>query len=140
MHVHEKVEEMRKLLAIQLMKLEVLSLSDAVVLAAEDLRQDLVEVFGFLPERVMNFGIAVDAEEIDRLAHEGEPEAQTASANHSSAVSGWQSAWSDMPRNARVLIFSLMPQRAFHSTTSFGSELELWRCAGEHGLFRIRQS
>ena len=77
-HVHEKVEEMRKLLAIQLMKLEVLSLSDAVVLAAQDLRQDLVEVFGFLPERVINFGIAVDAEEIDRLVHDGKPEAQTA--------------------------------------------------------------
>jgi len=77
-HVHEKVEEMRKLLAIQLMKLEVLSLSDAVVLAADDLRQDLVEVFGFLPDRVMNFGIAVDAEEIDRLARDGKPEAQTA--------------------------------------------------------------
>lgn len=77
-HVHEKVEEMRKLLAIQLMKLEVLSLSDAVVLAAEDLRQDLTEVFGFLPERVMNFGIAVDADEIDRLAQEGKPKAQTA--------------------------------------------------------------
>lgn len=77
-HVHEKVEEMRKLLAIQLMKLEVLSLSDAVVLAAEDLRADLVEVFGFLPDRVMNFGIAVDADEIDRLATDGKPEAQTA--------------------------------------------------------------
>jgi glycosyltransferase involved in cell wall biosynthesis len=77
-HVHEKVEEMRKLLALQLMKLEVLSLSDAVVLAAEDLRQDLVEVFGFLPERIMNFGIAVDADEIDRLAKAGEPEAKTA--------------------------------------------------------------
>ena len=77
-HVHEKVAEMRKLLALQLMKLEVLSLSDAVVLAADDLRQDLVEVFGFLPDRVMNFGIAVDASEIDRLAREGKPEAQTA--------------------------------------------------------------
>lgn len=77
-HVHEKVEEMRKLLAIQLMKLEVLSMSDAVVLAAEDLRQDLIEVFGFLPDRVMNFGIAVDTEEIDQLAREGKPEAKTA--------------------------------------------------------------
>jgi glycosyltransferase involved in cell wall biosynthesis len=77
-HVHEKVEEMRKLLAIQLLKLEVLSLSDAVVLAAEDQRQDLLEVFGFLPDRIMNFGIAVDAEEIDRLAQDGKPEAKTA--------------------------------------------------------------
>ena len=77
-HVHEKVEEMRKLLAIQLMKLEVLSLSDAVVLAADDLRQDLIEVFGFLPDRIVDFGIAVDAEEIDRLARDGQPEAQTA--------------------------------------------------------------
>jgi glycosyltransferase involved in cell wall biosynthesis len=77
-HVHEKVEEMRKLLAIQLMKLEVLSMSDAVVLAAEDLRQDLAEVFGFLPERVINFGIAVDADEIDRLAQDGNPQAETA--------------------------------------------------------------
>lgn len=78
LHVHEKVEEMRKLLALQLMKLEVLSLSDAVVLAAEDLRQDLVDVFGFLPEKVMNFGIAVDTDEIERLAVDGSPEAYTA--------------------------------------------------------------
>jgi glycosyltransferase involved in cell wall biosynthesis len=77
-HVHEKVEELRKLLAIQLMKLEVLSMSDAVVLAAEDLRQDLVDVFGFLPDRVVNFGIAVDADEIDRLAKDGNSEAYTA--------------------------------------------------------------
>ena len=77
-HVHEKVEELRKLLAIQLMKLEVLSLSDAVVLAAEDLRQDLADVFGYLPDRVLNFGIAVDADEIDRLAQDGNPAAYSA--------------------------------------------------------------
>jgi glycosyltransferase involved in cell wall biosynthesis len=77
-HVHEKMEEMKKLLAIQLMKLEVLSVCDAVVLAAEDLKRDLVDVFGFAPERLINFGIAVDAEEIDRLAQEGKPNAVTA--------------------------------------------------------------
>jgi glycosyltransferase involved in cell wall biosynthesis len=76
-HVHEKKEEMRKLLAIQLMKLEVLSLSDAVVLAADDLRKDLADVFGFLPDRIMNFGIAVDTGEIDRLAQEENTEAYT---------------------------------------------------------------
>ena len=79
LHVHEKKEEMRKLLTIQLMKLEVLELCDAVVLAADNLREDLLDVFGFLPERVMNFGIAVDAEEVERLAKDGEPEARTAS-------------------------------------------------------------
>lgn len=78
LHVHEKKDEMRKLLAIQLMKLEVLALSDAVVLAADNLRDDLVEVFGFLPDRVMNFGIAIDAEEVDLLAHSGKLEAETA--------------------------------------------------------------
>lgn len=78
LHVHEKKEEMRKLLAIQLMKLEVLAVSDAVVLAADNLREDLVDVFGFLPEQIMNFGIAVDAEEVERLARDGVPEAETA--------------------------------------------------------------
>jgi glycosyltransferase involved in cell wall biosynthesis len=78
LHVHEKKEEMRKLLAIQLMKLEVLSLCDAVVLAADDLRQDLLDVFGFIPEHLVNFGIAVDAAEIDRLAHDGDLDAETA--------------------------------------------------------------
>ncbi len=78
-HVHEKAEEMRKLLAIQLMKLEVLSMSDAVVLAAEGLERDIVEVFGFIPERVVDFGIAVDLEEVAELAQKGELIAATAS-------------------------------------------------------------
>jgi glycosyltransferase involved in cell wall biosynthesis len=79
LHVHEKKEELQKLLAIQLLKLEVLSLCDAVVLAADDLRHDLVEVFGFIPEPTINFGIAVDTEEIETLAKEGEAIAATAS-------------------------------------------------------------
>jgi glycosyltransferase involved in cell wall biosynthesis len=69
---------MRKLLTIQLMKLEVLALSDAVVLAADNLRDDLVEVFGFIPAQTMNFGIAVDADEVERLAKDGKPEAHSA--------------------------------------------------------------
>ena len=78
LHVHEQLEEMHKLLAHQLTKLEILSMCDAVVLAAESLTQALVEVFGFLPERVVNFGIAVDAAEIERLAQDGQPDARTA--------------------------------------------------------------
>jgi Glycosyl transferases group 1 len=78
LHVHEQLQEIRKLLAHQLTKLEILSMCDAVVLAAESLTQALVEVFGFLPERVINFGIAVDAEEIERSSQHGMIEALTA--------------------------------------------------------------
>jgi glycosyltransferase involved in cell wall biosynthesis len=78
LHVHDKVDEMKNLLAAQLMKLEVLTLCDAVVLAAEELERDIVEVFGFVPERLMNFGIAVDVKEITKMAQEHELSATTA--------------------------------------------------------------
>lgn len=68
LHTHEKADMLRRLLEIDLAKLEILSLCDGVVLAASSLRSDLAEVFGFVPERCFDFGIAVDAAEIARLA------------------------------------------------------------------------
>lgn len=54
-------------------------MSDGVVLAADELRKDLLEVFGFVQERCMNFGMGLDTGEIERLAHEpGDAPAHTA--------------------------------------------------------------
>ena len=68
LNVHENAQMMRRLFEIDLAKREVLSLCDGVVLAAAGQRRDLTEVFGFVPEHVLDFGIAVDAAEIERLA------------------------------------------------------------------------
>ena len=78
LHVHEKAAEMAHLLGHQLTKIEVLPLCDGVVLAAEEIARDLVEVFHHLPEHVLDFGIAVDAEEIALAARQGEAEARNA--------------------------------------------------------------
>jgi glycosyltransferase involved in cell wall biosynthesis len=78
LHLHEKAGEMRKILALDLAKLEVLSMCDGIVLAADDLEQDVIEVFGALPKKCMRFGIVVDAAEIVRLADEGGAAAQNA--------------------------------------------------------------
>ena len=71
-HVHEKAAMLRRLLEIDLAKLEMMSLCDGIVLAAGNLRRDLAEVFGFVPERCLDFGIAIDTEEIGKLASEGD--------------------------------------------------------------------
>lgn len=68
LHVHEKAGMLGALLRDDLVKLEVAALSDGVVLAASDLRDDLAEVFGFVPARCFDFGIVVDAQEIGSLA------------------------------------------------------------------------
>jgi predicted nucleic acid-binding protein len=78
LNVHEKAAELRRLMEIDLAKFEVLSLCDGIVLAAGELRRDLAEVFGFVPERCLDLGIAVDAEEISRLAGAGDAVARNA--------------------------------------------------------------
>jgi glycosyltransferase involved in cell wall biosynthesis len=78
LHVHEKAAMLRRLLEIDLAKMEMLSLCDGVVLAAGDLRRDLAEVFGFVPEPCLDFGIAVDTEEIAQMANERDAPARNA--------------------------------------------------------------
>ncbi|HEV2301418.1 MAG TPA: glycosyltransferase [Stellaceae bacterium] len=78
LHVHEKADSLRRMFEIDLTKREILALCDAVVLAAGDLREDLEAVYGFVPERVFDFGIAIDAEEMARLADEDAPVANAA--------------------------------------------------------------
>jgi glycosyltransferase involved in cell wall biosynthesis len=68
LHVHENAAMLRRLLEIDLAKMEMLSLCDGVVLAAGNLRRDLAEVFGIAPEPCLDFGIAIDTEEVARLA------------------------------------------------------------------------
>lgn len=77
-NIHENAEMIRRLMEIDLTKREVLSICDGVILAAADQRRDLAEVFGFVPERTLDFGIAVDREEIARLAVDGEAVARNA--------------------------------------------------------------
>ncbi|HTV89822.1 MAG TPA: glycosyltransferase [Stellaceae bacterium] len=78
LHVHEKAEMLRWLLRYDLVKLDVPALCDGVVLAAGDLRGDLAEIFGFVPERCLDFGIAVDPQEIARLAAAADASARNA--------------------------------------------------------------
>ncbi|MGH9809868.1 MAG: glycosyltransferase, partial [Terriglobia bacterium] len=78
LHVHEQAATLRRLMEIDLLKYEVLAMSDAVVLAADELRKDVQEVFGHLPERCMSFGIALDVAEIERLAREADAPAYNA--------------------------------------------------------------
>ncbi len=78
LHVHENAAMLRRLLEVDLAKLEMLSLCDGIVLAAGDLRGDLAEVFGFVPEPCLDFGIAIDTEEIGRLASERDAPARNA--------------------------------------------------------------
>jgi len=78
LHVHEKAGELEQLLRLDLTKLDVLPMADAVLLAAESMRQDVATVFGFLPERVHNFGIAIDVADVRRLAMAENPKAVNA--------------------------------------------------------------
>lgn len=79
LHVHEKAAEMLSLLLHDLAKIEVLALCDGVVLDAGDLRHDLVEVFGFVPEPCLDFGVVIDFEEMARIAGDSSAEARNAS-------------------------------------------------------------
>ena len=70
LHVHEKIGEMRNLLNGDATKLETMRVTDAALLAADDIRDDLVEVFGTLPPEVETFGVAVEVEAIRKAAAE----------------------------------------------------------------------
>jgi glycosyltransferase involved in cell wall biosynthesis len=69
---------MRKILALDLAKLEVMSMCDGVVLAADDLEHDITEVFGSVPGKCLRFGIVVDTQEIAQLGGENGAIAQNA--------------------------------------------------------------
>jgi hypothetical protein len=68
LHVHEKSADMVSLLAHDVTKLEVMRAADSVVLAADDIRYDLGEVFHTAPAEMTTFGVAVEVEAI-RRAH-----------------------------------------------------------------------
>lgn len=68
LHVHEKAAEIYNLFRHDLTKIETMTLADGVVLAAEDLASDILEVFGLIPARSINFGIAVDIEAVQHAA------------------------------------------------------------------------
>lgn len=78
LHVLEKADMLNQLLRYDLVKLDVLALCDAVVLAAGELRRDLEDVFGFVPERCFDFGTVVDPAEIARRAEEAPAPARNA--------------------------------------------------------------
>ena len=72
-HVHEKTAEMDNLLRHAVTKLEVMRVADAAVLAADDIRGDLLDTFAALPPEVVNFGIAVEVDAILAAAEEAAP-------------------------------------------------------------------
>ena len=68
LHVHEKAAELNHLLRHNLAKVEVFAMADAVITAAAGLRKDIEQVCGFVPERLHDFGIAIDVAAIHRMA------------------------------------------------------------------------
>ncbi len=69
-HVHEKIGEMRNLLGGDATKLETMRVADAALLAADDIADDLIDMYGGLPPEVETFGIAVEIDAIRRAAAE----------------------------------------------------------------------
>lgn len=68
LHLHEKKDEMQSLIRLQFTKINIISFCDAVVLAGNGLILDMIEMFGTAPSRTLNWGIAIDTEEIIRLS------------------------------------------------------------------------
>ena len=69
-HVHEKSADIVNLLEHELTKLEVMAATDALVLAGEDIREDVAEVFRYAPPTVTTMGTALDAQSIRTAAAE----------------------------------------------------------------------
>ncbi len=73
LHVHEKSADMLNLLAHDVTKLETVLAADAIILAAREIGDDLVETFRVRPRESLNFGIAVDIEAVRGAARENAP-------------------------------------------------------------------
>jgi glycosyltransferase involved in cell wall biosynthesis len=78
LHLHEKKAEIQSLLRLQRTKSNILSFCDAVVLASGELLTDMMEVFGKVPQRTLDWGIALDFAEIFRLSKDKDAIAETA--------------------------------------------------------------
>lgn len=70
LHVHEKAADMFNLLACDVTKIEAARVVDAAVLAAAEIRADLLQVFQAAPPEVETFGVAVEVEAIRAAAGE----------------------------------------------------------------------
>ena len=78
LHLHEKKAEMRNLLGFQFTKINILSYCDAIVLAGQELVADALEVFGVVPQPTLDWGIALDFDEIIQRASEDDVIAKSA--------------------------------------------------------------
>jgi hypothetical protein len=78
LHVHEKAADIANLLMHDVAKLEVMRVVDAAVLAAEDIRADLLEAFRYAPAEIESFGVAVDVEAVREAAAWPAPAARNA--------------------------------------------------------------
>lgn len=67
LHLHEKSGEMYSLLRQGVTKYNILAYTKAMILAGSGLVEDFTEVFGGLPERVLDWGIAIDVGEMFQL-------------------------------------------------------------------------
>lgn len=68
LHLHEKSQEMHSLLRQQITQFNIGSFVHTLVLAGDGLRSDFQKMFGRIPLRLLEWGVAVDVEEIERLA------------------------------------------------------------------------
>jgi glycosyltransferase involved in cell wall biosynthesis len=67
-HAHEDADKLQRLITDGLASVDTVSFCDAVLLAAERLGKDLVDVFGIVPERIFVLGTAVDFKDIPDLS------------------------------------------------------------------------
>jgi glycosyltransferase involved in cell wall biosynthesis len=70
LHLHEKTLEIHSLLRQHLTKLNIVSFTPAMILAGGELANEFLEIFGALPPVVLDWGIAIDADEVLRRSKE----------------------------------------------------------------------
>jgi glycosyltransferase involved in cell wall biosynthesis len=68
LHVHEKASEFANLLLLNVAKIDVMRAADAVVLASQDMRADLLEAFRYTPAEIETIGVGVDVEAVRAAA------------------------------------------------------------------------
>lgn len=70
LHLHEKTLEIQSLLRQHLTKLNIVSFTPAMIMAGGELAKEFSGIFGALPPIVLDWGIAIDADEVLKLSKE----------------------------------------------------------------------
>jgi glycosyltransferase involved in cell wall biosynthesis len=82
LHLHEKTSEMESLLRQGVTKANIVAFTPAMILAGTELIRDFQAVFGVVPDRVLDWGIAVDVDEILTLSRENAQPAPRGASGH----------------------------------------------------------